>query len=462
MDVEELRRIGLFDGLDRDQLAELLEVGEERAFDPGQTLFQEGRPADVWWVLLEGEISLVRHVGGEDTVLGAMTAPGQWAGGFRAWDDHGVYFATGRCATAGRVLTVPAAGLRDLSQRWFAFGVHFIEGLVHTVRRIESGAREREALVALGTLAAGLAHEINNPASAATRAVDSLQVISETLLTSLGGLARAPVTAEQFVELDALRQELGGDPELGPFAVAEREDALSDWLAGRGVARDWMLAPPLAAAGADVAWCERVAAVLGPDPLGPGLEWVAASLSMSDVLAEIKESTGRISDLVAAVRSYSQLDRASLQTTDVTEGIESTLVLLGFKIGDGVSVLREYADDLPRIEARAGELNQVWTNLVDNALDAMDGHGILTVSTRADGLGGVQVEVQDTGPGLSPEVRAHAFEPFFTTKDVGKGTGLGLDLSRRIVVEHHHGEIAIESVPGHTVVRVWLPGRGAG
>jgi signal transduction histidine kinase len=223
-----------------------------------------------------------------------------------------------------------------------------------------------------------------------------------------------------------------------------------------------MLAPPLAAAGADVAWCERVAAVLGAGPLGPGLEWVAASLSMSDVLAEIKESTGRISDLVAAVRSYSQLDRASLQTTDVTEGIESTLVLLGFKIGDGVSVVRDFADDLPHIEARAGELNQVWTNLVDNALDAMDGLGTLTVSTRADGLGGVQVEVHDTGPGLSPEVRAHAFEPFFTTKDVGKGTGLGLDLSRRIVVEHHHGEIAIESVPGHTVVRVRLPGRGPG
>jgi signal transduction histidine kinase len=353
---------------------------------------------------------------------------------------------------------VPADGLRELSHRWFAFGVHFIEGLVNTVRRIESAARQREALVALGTLAAGLAHEINNPASAATRAVDSLHTTSETLMASLGGLSRGPITAEQFVELDTLRRSIASPTaSLDSFEVADLEETLSDWLADHGVERDWIVAPPLAAAGVDVAWCRRVEALLGDGPLAAGLEWVASSLSMTALLAEVKESTGRISALVAAVRSYSQLDRASLQTTDVREGIESTLVMLSHKLADGITVARDYGDDVPPIEAMAGELNQVWTNLVDNAVDAMAGGGTLRVSTRVDDLGWVEVEIADTGSGMSPEVAAHAFEPFFTTKDVGKGTGLGLDISRRIVVEHHGGEIAVVPGPGGTTVRVRLP-----
>ena len=460
MGVEELRGIALFDGLSDDQLAELVEVGEETRFAAGDELFHEARPADVWWVLLEGTITLVRLVGAEETVVGAMTTPGQWAGGFGAWDQFGVYFATGRGATSGRVFRLSSDALRDLSHAWFSFGVHFIEGLVNTVRRIEATARQREALVALGTLAAGLAHEINNPASAATRAVDSLQATSETLLASLSGLARGSITAEQFVELDNLRRKLASaSPGADPVAVAEREEELSDWVAEHGVARDWLVAPALAGAGADVAWCEHVAAVLPGPVLDSALEWVASSLSMSDLLGEVKESTGRISALVAAVRSYSQVDRASLQMTDVTEGIESTLVMLGHKLKDGVTVVRDYGSGVPAIEAIAGELNQVWTNLIDNAVDAMGGSGTLRVSTRVDDRGWVAVEIADTGPGMSADVQRHAFEPFYTTKEVGKGTGLGLDISRRIVVERHSGEIAVTSTPGDTVLRVSLPPR---
>jgi signal transduction histidine kinase len=460
MGAEELRGIALFDGLTDDQLAELVEVGQETRFAAGDELFHEARPADVWWVLLEGTITLVRQVGAEETVVGAMTSPGQWAGGFGAWDQFGVYFATGRGATSGRVFRLSSDALRDLSHAWFSFGVHFIEGLVNTVRRIEATARQREALVALGTLAAGLAHEINNPASAATRAVDSLRTTSETLLASLGGLARGPITGEQFVELDTLRRRIASaSPGSDSFAVAEREDELSDWLSDHGVERDWLVAPALASAGADVAWCEQVAAVMPDHVLDSALEWIASALSMSDLLAEVKESTGRISELVAAVRSYSQLDRASLQTTDVREGIESTLVMLGHKLKDGVTVVRDYGADVPAIEAIAGELNQVWTNLIDNAIDAMSGSGTLRVSTRVDDRGWVAVEIADTGPGMSPDVQRHAFEPFYTTKEVGKGTGLGLDISRRIVVERHTGEIAITSAPGNTVLRVSLPPR---
>jgi signal transduction histidine kinase len=192
------------------------------------------------------------------------------------------------------------------------------------------------------------------------------------------------------------------------------------------------------------------------------MEWVSASLSNAALLGEVKEATRRISTLVAAVRSYSQMDRASLQTTDLVEGLDSTLVMLGHKLGDRIQVEKRYAPGLPPIEAMAGELNQVWTNLIDNAIDAMEGPGTLGVSARLDGADWVVVEISDTGPGMPAEVRAHAFEPFFTTKEVGKGTGLGLDISRRIVVERHSGEITIESGSEGTLVRVRLPVRHAG
>ena len=462
MTFADLRAVALFDGLDDEQLQDLLAAGEEVHFAVGDELFREARPADDWWVLLDGSVSLLRHVGHEETVLGLMQRPGQWAGGFQAWDEHGIYLATGRAVVPGRVLRVPAAKLRALADAWFPFGVHLIQGLVSTVRTIESVARQREALVALGTLAAGLAHELNNPASAATRAVDALEDTSATLMASLGRLAEASISAAQFVALDRLRREVGPPPtSTDPLEVADREDALAEWLAAHDVEQDWLIAPPFAAAGLDVAWCEQAAALLDPDSLGAALEWVASSLSMAGLLAEVKESTQRISGLVAAVRSYSQLDRASVQRLDLTEGLESTLVMLNHKLRNGVTVVRDYGDDVPLIEAIAGELNQVWTNLIDNAIDAMDGEGTLRVSTRSH-ENGVVVEIGDTGPGMPEGVQAHAFEPFFTTKDVGEGTGLGLDISRRIVVDRHGGEISIEARPGETVLRVRLPPRPSG
>ncbi|MFL6079608.1 MAG: sensor histidine kinase [Ornithinibacter sp.] len=464
MDLPELRRLAIFDGLDDAQLGDLLAAATERPTRRGELLFHEGRPADAWWVLLEGTVALVRQVGTEQSVLGYMTEPGQWAGGFAAWDESGVYFATGRAENPGRVLHLEASELRRLSEQWFPFGLHFINGLVTTVRRIESTARQREALVALGTLSAGLAHELNNPASAATRAVDALAGTSEQVLSSLGELAGKGITAEQYTVLDGLRLRVSGpEPALAGLALADREDELSDWLADHDVDRDWVIAPALAAAGADAGWCDELAAALPPGSVAPALEWIAASLSTAALVSEVKEATGRVSALVAAVRSYSQMDRASLQRTDLVEGLESTLVMMGHKLGSGVTVQRHYAPGLPQIDAMAGELNQVWTNLVDNAIDAMDGEGTLTVSVRPDAAAGwVVVEVADTGPGMPAEVRDHAFEPFFTTKEVGKGTGLGLDISRRIVVERHSGDIDIESGAGGTLVRVRLPQRHRG
>jgi signal transduction histidine kinase len=458
---DELRAMALFDGLSTPQLRQLWEAGTERRFTAGEVLFHESRAADHWWLLLEGDIALVRRVGNEETILGHMAMPGQWAGGFRAWDEHGVYMASGRAVSDGRLLTVPADELGRLARDWSDFVVHLITGLVATARRIESTARQREALIALGKLSAGLAHELNNPASAAVRSVEALRETTDDLLTSLRQLAAAGISADQFIELDTLRLQVqpsaDAPPPRGGLDLADREDELSDWLEDHEVDKSWLLAPPLAAVGCDVDWCERMRSLLGDGPaLGHGLEWVASSLTTSLLLGEVKESTGRISGLVTEIKSYSQMDRASLQQTDLHEGLESTLTIMRHKIPAGIQVVREYADDLPTVEAMAGELNQVWTNLIDNAVDAMDGEGTLRITTRAV-EDCVEVEIADTGSGMSDEVRSHAFEPFYTTKDVGKGTGLGLDVSRRIVVERHGGDIVIESRPGETLLLVRIP-----
>ncbi len=457
MRIETLRALSLFDGLTDGQLAGLAEASSEILIEPGVVLFREGEHADLWWVLLAGAIDLLRHVGHEDVVVGRMDAPGRWAGGFRAWDEHGVYLATGRGALAGRVLQIPAEKLREWFGAWFPFGRHLIEGLYRTARTIESTARQRESLVSLGTLAAGLAHEINNPAAAASRAVDALDAACRTLVSSLGRLARGDISASQFSALDALRLEI--EPAAAvhdPLGLADDEDALSWWLNRHGVAAEWIIAPQLAAAGVDVAWCEQAAAVLEGPALEPGLEWVAGTLSAAMLLSEIKESTRRISELVAAVQSYSQMDRASMQRINITDGLESTLLMLGRKLGDRITVIRDYGADVPQIDAHAGELNQVWTNLIDNAVDAMDGAGTLRLTARAE-QEAIVVEVGDTGPGMPPQVAARAFEAFYSTKEPGKGTGLGLDIAQRIVVERHGGTITIDCRPDETVLTVRLP-----
>ncbi|HJY71938.1 MAG TPA: cyclic nucleotide-binding domain-containing protein, partial [Streptosporangiaceae bacterium] len=309
--LDELRSLELFGGLTDQQLSELVAGSTEISVRPGLELFREGEHADFWWVLLDGVVDLVRRVGREETVVAKMDVPGRWAGGFRAWDDQGVYLATGRAATTGRVLRIPAEVLRDRLSTWFPLGGHLIEGLYRTARSIEATARQRQSLVTLGTLAAGLAHEINNPAAAAVRAVDALEDACQALLASVSQLAAQRVSAQQLGALDVLRQEVTG-PAVAPdaLALADEEEALASWLTRHGVGREWVIAPSLAAAGADLDWCERAASILDGPALEPGLEWVASALSVAPLLAEMKESSRRISALIAAVKSYSQMDRA--------------------------------------------------------------------------------------------------------------------------------------------------------
>jgi signal transduction histidine kinase len=463
LDVEDLRPLRLFRGLTDDQLAQLAAAGAEERIETGVQLFREGDPADWWWVLVDGAVDLLRQVGHEQTVVSRMDRPGQWAGGFRAWDEHGVYLATAVGALPGRVLRVPAPVLRQQTDTWFPLGGHLIAGLFTTARSIEATARQRESLATLGRLAAGLAHELNNPAAAATRAVDDLDSTTQTLQASLERLAAAGVTAQQLAAVDAMRQQVVARPDRLPdhgdlLALADHEDALASWLDAHGVARSWLLAPSLAAVGVDQRWCEAAAAVLGPSALEPGLEWVASSFTVASLLDELKESTRRVFDIVTAMKSYSQMDRASLQRIDLREGLENTLAMLRHKIPDGVTVVRDYGESAPLIEAYPGELNQAWTNLIENAVDAMQGAGTLRVSTGTDGQDAV-VEIADTGPGMPPGVAARAFEPFFTTKSADGRSGLGLDVARRIVEERHGGTIGIDSRPGQTVVRIRLNAR---
>jgi signal transduction histidine kinase len=238
--------------------------------------------------------------------------------------------------------------------------------------------------------------------------------------------------------------------------ISDAEEELGEWLEDHDVEDAWALAATLAGAGVPIDWCEKAADLLPGRALQAGLSWVAGTLSVSAQLGELREATGRVSELVSAVRSYTQMDRASLQPVDVVEGLTSTLVMLGHKLKDGVEVRRDFAPDLPRIDAYAGELNQVWTNLIDNAVDAMDGVGTLRITTRAED-DAIVIEIADSGPGLSPEAESRAFDAFFTTKDVGKGTGLGLDIARRVVVERHEGTIELVREGGETVARIRLP-----
>jgi signal transduction histidine kinase len=458
--VDDLRGAFLTSGLSDQQLGELMAGGQETPFARGDVLFREGEPADFLWILLEGDVQLVRGSVNETVVLATMTTPGQWAGGLRAWSDASSsagYRATGIAVSDGRTFNLPSEELGRLVGEWFPFGKHIALGLYQTVRGIEAAARQRESLVALGTLAAGLAHEINNPAAASLRAVEALRHTCDQMLSSLVGLAEKVTSADQYVALDGLRKQLAERSVVddGAIATMDREEVIGTWLDDRDIDDAWQIAPQFASVGADREWFDQCESVSGPETLGPALQWISATIQASSLLSELTDTTNRISHLVEAVKSYSQMDRAAMQRIDIHDGIESTLVMLAPKLAK-VDVQRDFGPDVPVVDAYAAELNQVWTNLIDNAIDAMGGEGTLRLSTRLD-QGCIIVDVSDSGHGMGTDVQDRAFEPFFTTKDVGKGTGLGLDISRRIVVERHGGEITFDSVPGNTTAHVRIP-----
>ncbi len=310
-------------------------------------------------------------------------------------------------------------------------------------------------------MTAGLTHELNNPVTAIARATARLQEMLAGMREKIGEMVRTDLPAGQLEAIaDLAGQALArrrSAPSLSPLETSDREEELADWLEDHGVGSAWDLAPTLVAAGVDLAWLEKLAEAVPPPNLEVGLSYPVRALESDSLLDEIADAAGRISGLLASAKQYTQMDRAPLQSFDIHEGLDATLTMLGHKLGDDIEVVRDYDPSLPKISAFPGELNQVWTNLIDNAVDAMEREGKLTVRTRPEGNDRVVVEIGDTGPGIPEDARTRVFEPFFTTKEVGKGTGLGLDIAWRIVVGRHSGEIRLESAPGNTRFEVVLP-----
>jgi signal transduction histidine kinase len=458
---EELRTLFLFEKLTDDQLGWLCREGHVELIPTGP-VFTEGDPATCFYVLLEGTLVMSRRVGADDVEVTRSSSPGVYGGAFRAYipdPAQHVYSNSIRVTVPSRFFVLDAEKFSQLMHEWFPMPVHLLEGLFFGMQNTQQAVGQRERLLALGSLSAGLTHELNNPAAAAVRATAALRERVAGMRNKLRMIASGPfdrATLETLVRLQEEVTELVPKaPALTPMEASDREDQIGDWLEDHGISGGWEIAPTFVAAGLDTAWLEQVTAAVDGPILEPALRWLNYTVETELLMNEIEDSTNRISVLVGAAKQYSQLDRAPYRVIDVHELLDSTLLMLGRKL-EGITVVKDYDRSLPQIPAYAAELNQVWTNLIDNAVQAMNGEGTLTVRTALD-RERLLVEIGDTGPGVPPEIRERIFEPFFTTKPVGEGTGLGLDISWRVVVKKHHGDLQVESVPGDTRFRVWLP-----
>ncbi len=460
--VDELRGTFLFEHLDDEQLDWLAERVTEERYPKGSVLFHEGDPAAAVWVLLEGQIQLTRRITGEDVVLITSEQHGAYAGAIRAFvraaqeEDYGT---TGHLLRDSWLIRIPSEVFTELLETYFPIAQHLLDGLFLGVRSAEALYRQHEKLAALGSLSAGLAHELNNPAAAGRRAAGELRHTIEGLQGVLAQLGEADLPPDALARLaDLPAQAVDGSrsvAQLDSIASSDAEDELTEWLDEREVEDGWRLASALVDAGIEVTFLERLEDAVGQDAFAPALVWITNVLTATALVDNVREATERVSRLVAAVKDYTNMDRAPVSDVDLHDGIESTLTMLGHKLRDGVTVERDYDRSLPRVRANSGELNQVWTNLIDNALGAVGDPGTVRISTARDSES-LLVEIGNDGPGIPEAVRARVFEPFFTTKDVGKGTGLGLDISRRIV-ERHGGSLTFTSQPGDTRFRVRIP-----
>jgi signal transduction histidine kinase len=414
-------------------------------------------------VLLSGTLVMSRRVGADDVEVNRTSERGVYAGAFNAYLGDRVpqvYNNSMRVTEQSQFFVLEAKDFAQLMNEWFPMPVHLLEGVFFGTKNTQQVVGQRERLLALGSLSAGLTHELNNPAAAAVRATAALRERVAGMRHKLGMIGAGKfnkATLQTLVELQERAVELVAKaPKLTPMEASDREDAISDWLDDHNIAGGWDLAPVFVQAGLDIEWLDNVESTVGEQTLEPALRWLNYTVETELLMNEIEDSTTRISTLVGAAKQYSQMDRAPYQVVDVHELLDSTLMMLGGKIPPGITVVKDYDRSLPKIPAYAGELNQVWTNLIDNAVSAMGDTGTLTVRTMLD-HDHLIVEFGDTGPGVPAEIKDRIFEPFFTTKPVGQGTGLGLDISWRIVANKHHGAIQVESVPGDTRFRVWLP-----
>ncbi len=453
----ELRGIHQFADLNEDALEWLASHMQLVELEAGQQFFPAGAPADRMMVILEGELRN-QPEGGADTGRVFVLQAGQISG-MLPYSRLTVFPMASHAVLRTRVATLAKELFPEMLQRIPDLGPRLVAVMADRIRTVTREEQHREKLAALGKISAGLAHELNNPSAAAARAAQSLRESVTALRNANLRLDRQALSAEQRSSLADLEERVlafaARQPEVDPLERSDREQDLGDWLEQHGIADAWMLAATMADAGASVAHLEKLPAELSTEAIGDVLRRINAAYQVNSLVDQIEDSTRRISSLVKAVKEYSYMDQGSQQEVDIHEGLDNTLLILHHRLKHGVQVTCEYDRSLPRICAYGSELNQVWTNLIDNAVDAMGGKGELRIRTSRVG-DSIQIEVIDSGPGIPPEVKIHLFEPFFTTKGVGEGMGLGLDTVNRIV-RQHRGQVRVESRPGETRFQVVLP-----
>jgi signal transduction histidine kinase len=454
--VSELQRIPVFRDLPVEGLQWLASNMTVEEFEPGQILAREGETAGHLTVILEGEFTGHAESRPNDgreyrAVAGQVT-------GMLPYSRLTAYPLTTRAVTPGRVAKFPAGRFSEMLERLPALGGRLVSVLADRVRETTRADEQREKMAALGKLSAGLAHELNNPSAAARRAAENLTEAVAALHQANLELDQMPLTPDQRAYIARLEWGPPRDSAATPVDSLERsdrEEQIAAWLEERHVDGPWELAANLVDSGCGLDTLAQLARRFDSTALASVVTRVAASFSISRLASEIESSTARISELVRSVKEYSYMDQAPEQEVDIHGGIENTLVMLRYRLKHGVAVERDYDRSLPKICAHGSELNQVWTNLIENAIDAMSGQGTLRIRTARE-FDRVLVEIGDDGPGVPQEIRARIFEPFFTTKGVGEGSGLGLDIAYRIV-QKHRGDIRVESQPGDTRFQVRLP-----
>jgi len=454
VDKSELLRVPAFADLPDDQIAWFLSNSQEVRLAAGDILAQQGDPADWMFVMLEGQFQWRGEFAGETIIFSA--APGGVTG-MLPFSRMKQFTVTGRAVTEGRILKFPASLFPELVQRMPELTTRLVGLMSDRIREATRIEQQRDRLASLGKLSAGLAHELNNPASAAKRATGQLREILKKIRDASLELGRRDLTPAQKSEIDKLEASFTQQDVVPPDAltISDREDQIDSLLRSHGQNDLWQLAADLARRNIKPEVLESLFANLDGDTARAALVRIAASAEVASLLHEIESSTSRISDLVGAIKEYTYMDQAPVQNVDIVKSLETTLTILNHKLKQGVVVQRDYLPVPLLVNSFGSELSQVWTNMIDNAIDAMHGRGELRVRTYRDD-GCAVVEIGDNGPGISQDVQPHIFEPFFTTKAVGEGTGLGLDTVQRIV-KKHRGSIQVSSKPGDTRFQVWLP-----
>ena len=452
---EELLKVPAFAELPVEQVDWFLQHAQEMRVQTGEVFFEQNSPADVMFVLLEGELHVRGQLGGQPVVF--TYEPGD-VGGRLPFSRMKQFTFSGRATVDSRVLRFPASEFPELVHHMPELAARLVGVMADRIRESTRIEQQQERLASLGKLSAGLAHELNNPASAASRATSQLRDALKRIKESshkLGALDLAPEQKSEIERLEAFLMQQRDTPPLSGLALSNREDQIDTLLRAQGHTDLWELAADLARRNVDPLALEQMLAALGAATARAALLRIAASLEIASLLDEIESSTSRISDLVKAIKEYTFMDQAPVQNVDIVKSLENTLTILNHKLKHGVTVERDYGTVPLLVNSFGSDLNQVWTNLIDNAIDAMKGKGKLRLRTYSED-GCVVVEIIDNGPGIPAEIQPRIFEPFFTTKKVGEGTGLGLDTVQRIV-KKHNGTISVESVPGKTCFQVWLP-----